>query len=369
MRVSTYRLAILRVPLHEPFRTALRQVNQVEDVVLVLESSCGRMGYGSAPATQAITGEDHGSIIASLENTLLPWAMRQEFEGLTGLRDKLAALVSDNVNARCALEVALFDLAAQVAGEPLYAFLGGSPQHLHTGITVSVGEPSAMAEGAQRALARGFRSLKLKVGGAVADDVARVARVAAAIGADGRIYLDANQAWSAREAIEAITTIEGLGIACELVEQPVPAEDIEGLSQVRAAVNTPVMADESVFNCADARQIIDRAAADILNIKLVKSGGIEGALQIVDVAAEAGIKCMMGCMLESAVGVSAAAHLAAACASTITRVDLDAPVLCRENPLSGGAVFDGPGVALNQTPGLGIEGIRGLEYLQAGAGC
>ena len=173
MRVSAYRLAILRVPLHEPFRTALRQVNQVEDVVLVLESSCGRMGYGSAPATQAITGEDHDSIIASLENTLLPWAMHQEFEGLTGLRDKLAALVSDNVNARCALEVALFDLAAQVAREPLYAFLGGGPQHLHTGITVSVGEPSAMAEGAQRALARGFRSLKLKVGGAVADDVAR----------------------------------------------------------------------------------------------------------------------------------------------------------------------------------------------------
>ncbi|MEH6587458.1 MAG: dipeptide epimerase [Halioglobus sp.] len=363
MRISAYRLAMLRVPLREPFRTSLRQVYEVADVVLLLESDCGRVGYGSAPATMAITGQDHRSIIAALQSELLPWILGQSFDGLGSLLALLEQRVTDNVNANSAVEVALFDLAAQAAGVPLSEFLGGGVSQLETGITISVAEPEAMAASALAAVQRGFTSLKLKVGDTPDKDIQRVQRVAAAIGGQAKIYLDANQAWTSAQAIAVINGLSASGIAVDLLEQPVPAADLTGLALVRAAVNVPVMADESVFSSRDALALIHAEAADILNIKLVKSGGISGALAIVDTAAEAGINCMMGCMLESSIGVSAAAHVAAARSAVINRVDLDAPMLCRENPISGGTLFAGARVELNQTPGLGITSVQGLEFL------
>ena len=363
MRISAYRLAMLRLPLREPFRTSLRQVNEVADVVLLLESDCGRVGYGSAPATMAITGQDHRSITAALESELLPWLLSQSFDGLDSLLALLEQLVTDNVNARSAMEVALFDLAAQAAGVPLFGFLGGGIWQLETGITISVAEPEAMAASALEAVQRGFTSLKLKVGDTADKDIQRVQRVAAAIGEQAEIYLDANQAWTSAQAVTIINALTASGIAMDLVEQPVPAADLTGLARVRAAVDVPVMADESVFSPGDALGLVHAGAADILNIKLVKSGGISSALAIVDIAAQAGVNCMMGCMLESPIGVSAAAHVAAARSAVINRVDLDAPMLCRENPISGGTVFAGARVKLNRTPGLGITSVQGLEFL------
>ncbi len=363
MKVAVCRLAMLRVPLRSPFKTALRQVEEVEDVVVVLESECGKVGYGSAPATMAITGEDHHSIINTLLNELLPWLQRQEFDDLGSVLALVGQLPADNVNARSALEIAVFDLAAQAAGLPLSDFLGGGPSLLETGITISVGQPAVMVGAAQGALERGFTSLKLKVGGPTDQDVERVAQVAAAVAGRAGIYLDANQAWTSAQAVQVVNALNKRGITMEVLEQPVPAADIAGLAQLCMALDTPVMADESVFDDDDAVRVIAAAAADIINIKLVKSAGISGALRIADIAADAGISCMMGCMLESAIGVGAAAHVAAARSAVIKRVDLDAPMLCRHNPIVGGTLFDGPKVALNTTPGLGISALRGLEFL------
>lgn len=360
MKISGYRLAMLRAPLREVFTTALRRVDQVEDVVLLLESDCGRVGYGSAPATEAITGADHASIVKALKNELLPQVVGRHC-------DSLAAMVADlsggNNNARSALETALFDLAAQDAGLPLCRFLGGEPVTLGTSLTLSVNTPDDMAASARVALARGFTRLKVKIGGEPAEDVARVKQVVAAVDGKASIYLDANQAWTQEQAVQVMGLLQRSGVTAELLEQPLPAADKAGLAHLRQRLTTPIMADESVFSAADAAALVELGAADILNIKLVKSGGITGALAIADVAAGARIPCMMGCMLESAVGVSAAAHLAAARPATITRVDLDAPLLASHNPVRGGCVFNGPRVEINQAPGLGIRGINGLEYL------
>lgn len=363
MRVTAHRLAMLRVPLLSPFRTALRQVDQVEDVVVLLESDGGKLGYGSAPATRAITGQDHSSIIASLENELLPWIQGQEFGDLDSLLSLFSLAPSDNVNARSALEIASFDLAAQAQEVPLVTFLGGGPSRLETGITISVDQPEAMVARALDALERGFHALKLKVGSSPEQDIARVAQIADAVAGKAVLYLDANQAWTGDQALEVINALSARGICVDLLEQPVPASDIAGLAKVRLALDTPVMADESVFDARDAASLIEAGAADILNIKLVKSAGIGGALRIADTAANAGASCMMGCMLESAIGVSAAAHVAAARSSVIKRVDLDAPMLCRQNPIAGGTLFDGPRVELNASPGLGIQSVQGLKFL------
>lgn len=152
------------------------------------------------------------------------------------------------------------------------------------------------------------------------------------------------------------------GLAIELVEQPVKAHDLEGLKYVTERSYVPVLADESVFSAEDALKIVEMRAADLINIKLMKCGGLTNALKIAALAEISGIECMIGCMLEAKVSVNAAVHLACA-KKVITRVDLDGPVLCSEDPIDGGAVFNEKEITVSDAPGLGIKGIRGLTYL------
>jgi L-alanine-DL-glutamate epimerase-like enolase superfamily enzyme len=158
-------------------------------------------------------------------------------------------------------------------------------------------------------------------------------------------------------------TLEDAGVALELLEQPVKAWDIDGLKYVTARVNTPVMADESAFAPAQVVDLIQRRAADIVNIKLMKSGGLSNAIRIADIAALYGVECMIGCMLESSISVAAAVHLAVAKADIITKADLDGPSLGLFDPVQGGVLFNESQITITDAPGLGIREIRGLELL------
>jgi L-alanine-DL-glutamate epimerase-like enolase superfamily enzyme len=218
-----------------------------------------------------------------------------------------------------------------------------------------------MAADSAEAVEDGYRILKLKLGKESVHDFERVRLIRERVGYDVRLRVDANQGWKPKEAVRLIRKMEDAGFDLELVEQPVAARDIDGLKHVTDNVATPVMADESVFSAWDALRIMERRAADIVNIKLMKAGGLHAALRICALAEIYGVECMMGCMLESKVGVTAAAHLAAA-KRVITRVDLDGPALCEQDPVEGGAVFTAASIAITDAPGLGIAGIRGLRY-------
>jgi L-alanine-DL-glutamate epimerase-like enolase superfamily enzyme len=261
------------------------------------------------------------------------------------------------------MEIAIYDLWAQLHQVPLYQKLGGGASVLRTDITISVNDVGTMVADATNAVALGYRALKIKLGKDAHLDIGRVMAIHAAVGADIELRLDANQGWTAEQAVRILSALEGAGVQPELVEQPVPARDLDGMCHVTERVSTPVMADESVFSPADALEVIRRRAANIINIKLMKAGGISGALRIADIAAEHGMTCMIGCMLESSVSVAAAAHVAAARSAVITKVDLDGPSLCQYNPVEGGASFSGPEIALAEAPGLGIHHVRDVEGL------
>ena len=143
----------------------------------------------------------------------------------------------------------------------------------------------------------------------------------------------------------------------ELVEQPVPAHDLEGMKYVTDRSYVPVLADESLYSPADAAAILRMGAADLLNIKLMKCGGLYNALKICTMAEVYGVECMIGCMLEAKISVNAAVHLACA-RKVITKVDLDGPVLCSEDPILGGAVFNEKDITVSDAPGLGILGVE-----------
>ena len=355
MKISRIELAMLRVPLRTPFKTALRTVDSVEDVVVRVTTDTGHVGHGSAPATAVITGDTHGSIIEAIRKFIGPRLIGQEVADLNRLTGLVQGALVGNSSPKAAMEIALYDLWAQLHGAPLYRLLGGGSPVLTTDLTISVDSIDKMVSDALSAVDRGFGSLKIKVGKDPGVDIERVKAIHAAVDGRARLRLDANQGWTAKQAVAAMRALEGAGVDLELLEQPVPARDIEGLKYVTDRVDTPVMADESAFGPAEVVELVRRRAADIICIKLMKAGGLSNAIRIADIASVHGIECMIGCMVESGISVAAAVHLAVARPDVITKVDLDGPLLCVSNPVEGGAVFDEPQISLTDAPGLGIR--------------
>lgn len=365
MKISRIELAMLRVPLKTPFKTALRTVEAVEDVVVMITTDTGHIGYGEAPATAVITGDTHGSIIEAIRKVIGPRLIGQEVANLNRLTRLVQGAMENNFSAKAAVEIALYDLWGQLHGTPLYRMLGGGDPVVTTDITISVDYIDKMVADSLAAVDRGFAALKIKVGKDMGVDIERVKAIHAAVEGRALLRLDANQGWTAKQAVVAMHALEDAGVHLELLEQPVKAWDIEGLKYVTDRVNTPVMADESVFGPVEVIDLIQRRAADIINIKLMKTGGLSNAIRIADIASLYGVECMIGCMIESSISVAAAVHLAVAKSDTITKVDLDGPSLCVFDPVDGGVVFNESEISVTDAPGLGIRAIRGLEMLPA----
>lgn len=344
------------IPLAKPFKTALRTVENVEDILVRVTADSGEVGYGEAPPTAVITGDTKGSIRCAVEDFIRPALLGMEIEDLDGIMHRLHTCIVKNTSAKAAVDMAVYDLYAQRFGAPLYRLLGGYRDTVETDITISVNPVPQMIEDSLEAVRQGYRILKIKVGKEGLADVARIAGIREAVGGDIRLRVDANQGWTAKQAVRIITAMEDQGLDIELVEQPVPAHDLDGMRAVTQAVATPVLADESVFSPVDAAGIIRAHAADLINIKLMKTGGIWQALKICALAEMYGVECMIGCMLESKLAVSAAAHLAAA-KRVITRADLDGPSLCRIDPYAGGPVYENGIIRMTDAPGIGITGV------------
>ena len=361
MKITDVRLSMLRVPLRTPFRTALRTVESVEDIVVTVHTDTGNVGYGEAPPTALITGDTHESIVAAIRTNIAPRVIGQHVADLDHVTQLIQGAVEKNSSAKAAVEIAVYDLFGQLHDAPLYKILGGGEPFLGTDITISVDSIEKMVSDSLAAVARGYAALKIKVGKDFEIDLERVKAIHAAVGPRIMLRLDANQGWTAEEAVFAVGALEDSGIALDLVEQPVQAHDLAGLKYVTDRVRTPVMADESVFGPDEALELIRMRAANIINIKLMKSAGLSRALRIADIAAAHGVECMMGCMLEAGISVTAAAHLAIARSTVITRIDLDGPSLCTFDPVEGGAIFDDARITVTDAPGLGIRGVRGLE--------
>ncbi len=359
---------MLKVPLKTPFKTAVRTVEEIEDVIVLVETDTGHIGYGSAPATAVITGDTHGSIIEAINTVISPGLIGREIEDLNRLTETIQTSIVKNFSAKAALEVAIYDLFGQLYNAPLYKLLGGGEKMISTDITISVDYIDKMVEDTLKAIELGFDTLKIKVGKDPALDVERIKAIYAAAKDRALIRLDANQGWTPKQAVSVLRSLEESGVQLELVEQPVKGDDIEGMRYVTERIHTPVMADESSFGPKEANELIRTRAADILNIKLMKTGGISNAIKIADIAGTYDVKCMIGCMLESSISVAAAVHLAVAKASVITKIDLDTPSLGKYDPVTCGVRFDNAEISITDLPGLGVSKIENLEMLNIRSG-
>jgi L-alanine-DL-glutamate epimerase-like enolase superfamily enzyme len=301
-----------------------------------------------------VTGEGVDGARAVVEGPLrdavvgLPIDQPEEWGGA------VRAAVAANPSARAAVDVALWDLYAQGGTVPLANVLGAplSPR-VRTDMTVSVADVDTVLRDADAHIEAGFRTLKIKLGTDPARDdaVVRALRTgpAAAVG----LRVDANQGWSADDAIRLIRGWEDDGLRIDLVEQPTPAYDVEALAAVTRAVATPVLADESFRDERDLRELVRLGAADAVNVKLAKCGGISAARGLIGIARSAGLGVVVGCMLESVVGISAAAGLAATLPGVVH--DLDAGLWLAEAPLTGGVRYESDEIVPAKAPGLGFR--------------
>lgn len=362
MKITEVKLGKISVPLRVPFKTALRSVNSVEDVIVEVRTDTGAVGYGEAPPTGAITGDTTGAIVGAIQDHIARSIVGMEVDDFEDVLQTVQRCVVKNTSAKAAVDMALWDLYGQLYKIPVYKLMGGARKQIVTDITISVNPPEEMARDAVNAVERGYDTLKIKVGANPELDVARLTAVRQAIGDKNRIRIDANQGWEPKQAVRLLNQMQDKGLDIEFVEQPVKAHDFQGLKYVTQRSYVPVLADESVFSPEDALTIMQMGAADLVNIKLMKCGGLYNALKIASAAEVYGVECMIGCMLEAKISVNAAVHLACA-KKIITKIDLDGPVLCSEDPILGGAVFEEQLITVSDEPGLGIQGVEGIQYL------
>ncbi|RLI11525.1 dipeptide epimerase, partial [Candidatus Bathyarchaeota archaeon] len=269
------RIWAVELPYREPFRTALGVSHVAENLVIEVETDFGPVGLGECAPLPRVTGETREAALKALT------AIGKKLIGacplrIEAIRELTARLAPGCPAARAAIDMALFDILGQVARRPLYRVLGGYRDSVQTDIT-SLRGAEEMAEDALKAVEAGFRAIKLKVGTGVDEDVERVRAVREAVGPDVELRVDANQAWSVQEAVRAVRELGRLDVA--FVEQPVPAGDLEGLAEVRRESPVPIMADEAVRSPSDALRAVEMGAVDLINIKLMKCGGISEALR------------------------------------------------------------------------------------------
>jgi len=361
MKVKNIVIGHISIPLKTPFKTALRTVNSVEDIIVKVITDTGNIGYGEAPPTGVITGDTTGSIIGAIQDHIKKSLIGMDIDNFEEIMLKLDNSIVKNTSAKAAVDIALYDLFGQMFNAPLYKILGGYRKEITTDITISVNEPDEMARDSIKAINLGYKTLKIKVGKNSKKDMERMKAIRKAVGYNIKLRIDANQGWKPKEAVYTLRKMEDAGLDIEFVEQPVAAHNLEGLKLVTDNVTIPVLADESVFSPSDALKIMQMRAADYVNIKLMKTGGIHNALKICSLAEIYGVECMIGCMLEAKISITAAAHLAAS-KSIITKFDLDGPVLCNADPIDGGAIFNNYKITIPDDPGLGFKEIHGVRY-------
>ena len=356
MKITDILIHSVTIPLVTPFKTALRSVTEIENILVTVTTDTELVGYGGAAPTAVITGDTLASITGGIEY-IRDQIVGMEFNASELIFQRLNNCLVGNTSAKAAVDMAIYDLLAKSLGIPLYQLLGGLSNSLDTDITISLDTLEKMVVESQKKLKESFKILKVKVGGDPDLDIERLQAIQDAVGPNVKIRIDANQGWTAKEAVRLGKELERRKINIELMEQPVPARDFEGMRYVRDNLAIPVVADESVFSPQDAFALVSMRAVDGLNIKLMKCGGIYNALKIAAIAEAAGIPCMVGSMMESHLSVGAAAHFAAS-RSIVSRFDLDAPLFCSVNPVVGGIFYQGSNVCFTNTPGLGVEALN-----------
>ncbi len=334
----------IEIPLKKAFKIALGTTTKYEGVILKIctENYCG---YGEASPSPRITGDTVDSIISSLRRFKEILIGKDPLE-IGKLMGNLNREIVSNTSAKAAVDMALYDIMGQYSNMPVRKLIGGEKDRIETSLTVSIGKVPDTIKDAENLLDKGARVLKIKIGLNPQEDIERIRAIRKIT--DAKIRVDGNQGYSLKQAIKVLRAIERYEI--EFAEQPIPRNEIENLRILRENTEIPIMADESVHNSHDLIKLIGKV--DAINIKLMKSGGIYEAIKMASIAKACSMKIMVGCMIETKLGITAGTHFALGIGADYA--DLDGYFDLREQPFEGVKFENGYNI-VEERAGLGVD--------------
>jgi L-alanine-DL-glutamate epimerase-like enolase superfamily enzyme len=361
--ITNISLFSLSIPLKAPFITSLGALEAVESVVVRITTQDGLVGWGECNPFWSINGETQETCLV-VGKHIAKALVGHDAADIEGLHTRMDRLIFANNSIKSAFDIACHDIAAQVAGKPLFKFLGGKrKRELVTDYTISIASPEKMAADAVSIVAQGFTVIKVKLGSDGDLDITRITAIREAIGFEVPLRIDANQGWSPEVAIRVLKALAGHNI--QHCEEPIPRWQFMEMRRVKEASPIPIMADESCCDHHDAERLIEIHACQRFNIKLGKSGGLFKAKKIIALAEEAGMDVQVGGFLESRLAWTAAAHLALT-SDAVRYCDMDTPLMFTADPVDGGIIYGKNGsVTIPNVPGLGAR--IATQHLRADA--
>jgi L-alanine-DL-glutamate epimerase-like enolase superfamily enzyme len=351
LKITDIEIFLFDIPLTSPFRIAIGEMKAANDLLIRIHTDQGIVGLGEACPFPPITGETQATNAAAALS-IRDMLVGKDPLAIDALLRQIGPLVHSNPSAVAAFDMALHDILGKVAGLPLFRLLGGTKNTFETDITTSLDTLENMTAESKKYADMGYKTLKVKVGLDPDEDFARLSAIRAAVGRGVAIRIDANQGWTVPQAVYALRKMEPLAI--EFCEQPVLASDTAGLRAVRLQSPIAIMADEALFGPADAIKLIRAEACDTFNIKVMKAGGLLNSIRIAHIADAANMRCMVGCMLESKLALTAAAHVVASQAN-IVYADLDGNSEHVTDPIIDGMTVKAGVLTLPEKPGLGCD--------------
>lgn len=339
------------IPITDPFVVATGTRVVAENVFVRVTLHGGAQGYGEAAPFPEVGGEDRASCLNELAR-LGQAILRESADRYAAIAERMRIAAPAQPAARCGLETAIIDAYCRALSIPMWKFWGGADvRERETDITIPICTMEKTIELAHSWYARGFRLFKMKVGKDVSQDIRRLETVHNAL--PGIAFIgDGNQGFSRQECLAFVDGVKRFGGTMVLLEQPVVRDDLDSLSAIRRETGIPVAADESVRSLADAQAVVAQDAADYVNIKIMKTGVVE-ALEIAAYTLKAGLKLMIGGMVETRIAMGCSFSLVLGMKG-FDVLDLDTPLLLAADPISGGYAYNGAHLQPWSNPGLGL---------------
>jgi len=352
MKITSVDTVRVDMPLPEPYAISYETVGGAANVFLRLGTDAGIAGFGVAAPDREVTGETPESVLACLADVAEPALRGEDAMMRTRLLESIGEPLRGDPSAMAAVDMALHDLGAKRASMPLYLMLGGYRTSIVTSVTIGILPVDEAVTHARRRVAEGFRAIKIKGGRSLDEDIERVFRIREAVGPHVELRFDANQGFSVPESARFVDRTRDANL--EILEQPTPRSMPQQLAEVSRLTSVPVMADESLVGLRDAFHIASGGMADMVNVKLMKVGGLAQARHVNSVARAAGVEVMVGCMDESALSIAAGLHFALS-RSNVLYADLDGHLDLQGDPAAGAVILEDGELRPTGAPGLGLD--------------
>ena len=352
MKIITLDYYPVAMKLSTPYTIAYETIDQTVNIFLRLKTRSGITGFGCAAPDPAVTGESPQSVMSALESIKDRFLIGKDPLRIAKIQEELKKKIGTQPSLRAAIDMALYDIVGKIARAPLWKLLGGFRSRIMTSVTIGILPVRETLERARSYIKEGYVSLKIKGGLNVDEDIERMIRIREASGPRIQLRFDANQGYSVEDAVKFVTAVKTVRI--ELLEQPTPKGQPEHLGRVTENVPIPIMADESLMDLRDAYWLAKHDLVDMVNVKLMKVGGIYEALHINSVARAANLEVMVGCMDESRLAIAAGLHFALA-RPNVKYADLDGHLDLIGDPARGGFNLKRGYMYPLTAPGLGIS--------------